>query len=220
MAIKLQAKKRDILGKKSKNLRKEGVIPAELFGPEIDNRHISISKNDFNKVYREAGQNTVVEIEMEGETKAIPTMITEVQAHPLSREPLSVSFYMVSRDVKIETKVPLEFVGEAPAEKDGLLIVKVLDEIEVNALPQNIPHEIKVDVSKLETTKDRILVKDLDVPSDVEMITPEDMTVVTVSEKEEEEPVEEEVASPAEELAESAEKKEEEKKEEGSPEEK
>lgn len=220
MAVKLTAKKRDVLGKKSKNLRKEGIIPAELFGPEIENKHISVSKKDFNKAYKEAGQNTVVEIEMEGEAKTIPTMITEVQAHPLSREPLSVSFYMVSRDTKIETKVPLEFVGEAPAEKDDLLVVKVLDEIEVSALPQNIPHAIKVDMSKLETTKDHVLVKDLDVPSDVEVITPEDMTVITVSEKEEEEPAGEEVASPAEELAESAEKKEEEKTEEGSPEEK
>ncbi len=207
MIIKLKAEKRDVLGKKVKSLRKKGVVPAELFGPEIENRHISISKKDFNKAYREAGKNTVIEISIEGENKAIPTMITEVQSHPLSREPICANFYMVSKDTKIETKVPLEFTGEAPAEKDDLIIVKVLNEIEVKALPQDVPHEIKVDISNLKTTKDHILVKDLDIPSNVEVITAEDTTVVTISEKEEE-VVEEETASPAEELAEGAEKEE------------
>ncbi len=201
MAIKLKVKKRDVLGKKVKDLRKEGILPAELFGPEIENKHLSIPKKDFNKVFGEAGKNTVVEVIIEGEEKAIPTMITDVQIHPLSREPLSADFYMVSRDVEIEAKVPIKFTGEAPAEKEGLIVVKILNEIEVKAFPQDIPHEIEVNISGLETTKDHILVKNLNIPSNIELITPEETTVVTISEKEEE-IVEEEPSPEAEELKE------------------
>lgn len=209
MTIKLKAQKRDILGKKVKDLRKEGILPAELFGPEIENKHLSIPKKDFNKVFEEAGKNTIIEISIEGEKKAIPTMVTNVQIHPLNREPLSVDFYMISHDTKIEAEVPLEFVGEAPAEKEELIVVKVLSEIEIKAFPQNIPHKIEVDISNLKTTKDHILVEDLKIPSDVELITPLDTAIVTVSEKEEE-IIEEETAPPAEELEEEEETEDEE----------
>lgn len=207
MSLKLNAQKREILGKKVKNLRKEGIIPAELFGPNHKNIHLSIPKKEFNKIYKEAGKNTVIEVNIEGENEAIPTMITDVQIHPINREPISADFYVVSRDTKIETEVPLEFTGEAPAEKEGLIVVKVLSEVEVKALPQNVPNEIKADISNLETTKDHVLVKDLSFPSNVEAITPEDTTVVTVSEKEPE-VAEEESTPAAEELAEEESKEE------------
>jgi large subunit ribosomal protein L25 len=215
MTIKLEAQKREILGRKVKALRKEGFVPAEIFGPEIENKHILISQKDFNKVYKEAGKNTIIEVNIEDEKKVIPTMITDIQIHPLNRKPLSVDFYMVSRDTKIEAEVPLKFVGEAPAEKDDLIVIKVLNEIEVEALPQDIPHEIEVNITNLKTTKDHILVEHLNIPSNVELVTPPETTVVTVSEKEEE-IVEEETTPLAEELEEEV-KDEKEKEEDSSP---
>jgi len=212
MAITLKAEKREILGKKVKNLRKEGIVPAELFGPGINNIHLSIPKQKFIEIYKKAGKDTIIEIDIEGEKKSISTLISNVQIHPITRNPLNIDFYVVSRDTKIETEVSLEFKGVAPAEKEGLIIVKVLKEIKIKALPQNIPHEIEVDISCLKTIEDRIYVKDLKIPGDVEVITPSDMAVATISKKEEEvveEKEEVETAPPAEGIKETAKKKEE-----------
>ena len=212
MATILKAEKREILGKKVKNLRKEGIIPAELFGPGINNIHLSIPKQKFIEIYKNAGKDTIIEIDIEGEKKSISTLISNVQIHPITRNPLNIDFYVVSRDTKIETEVSLEFKGVAPAEKEDLIIVKVLKEIKIKALPQNIPHEIEVDISCLKTIEDRIYVKDLKIPGDVEVITPSDMAVATISKKEEEiveEKEEVETAPPAEGIKETAKKKDE-----------
>ncbi|HMB17522.1 MAG TPA: 50S ribosomal protein L25, partial [Candidatus Paceibacterota bacterium] len=122
----------------------------------------------------------------EGKKEPVPTLVSDIQVHPIKREPLAIDFYMISRDTKIETKIPITLIGEAPAEKEDLIIVKVLDEIEIESLPQNIPDEIEVDISNLESTQDRIYVKDLEIPEDIEIKTRENNAVVTVSEKEEE----------------------------------
>ncbi len=186
MAIKLKVKERKVLGKKVKNLRKEGIIPAELFGPKIENKHLSVSYSDFIDVYKKAGKNTIIELDIENEKETVPTLVSDIQVHPIKREPLAIDFYMVSRDTKLETEVPITLTGEAPAEKEGLIIVQVLDEIGIESLPQDIPDEIEVDISNLESTQDKIYVKDLEVPEDIEIKTKENNAVVTVSEKEEE----------------------------------
>lgn len=191
--MKLKAKKRETLGKKVKNLREEGLVPAELYGKDFDNIHLSIPQKEFAKIIKEAGRTTVVDLDIKGEKKQVPTLIYEVQRDPISRDPLSIDFYRIKEDEKIQTKVPLEFTGEAPIEKEEFVVIKVLSEVEIETLPREIPSHIEVDLSEMEEEDDIIHVEDLEVPGEVEILADPDTVVASVTEQEEEE---EEEAAP------------------------
>jgi len=184
--MELNAKTRTVFGKKVKRLREEGLIPAELFGRGLKNQHLAVSEKEFVKVYKNAGGNTVVYLVNE-EGEKIPTLIAEVQIHPLSQKPLAVDFHQIKMDEAIEAKVPIEFTGTAPAEKIGLVVVRVLQEIEVKSLPGQIPHSFPVDISKLENAGDSIHVSDLKIPQGVKVALPPETVIATVTEKAEEE---------------------------------
>lgn len=184
--MELKVKTRTILGKKTKNIRKEGLIPAELFGHDFKNRHLAVPAKDFAKVYREAGKSTIINLDIEGKEK-VPVLIYDLQINPITQKPLAIDFYRVRANEVIEMKVPLRFTGAAPAEKAGFLIVKVLDEIEIKALPHNIPHFIEVDLSTLQDKEDKITVADLKPPADVKILTSPETVITIVSEKEEKE---------------------------------
>lgn len=195
--LKISAQIRKEVGKKAKSLRKKGFLPAVLYGPNIKNLNLKVETKEFKKIFKEARESTLISLEVEG--KIMPVLIQEVQFDPLTEEPIHVDFYQPSLKEEIEAKVPLVFVGEAPAVKElGGTLVKGLSEIEIKVLPQNLPHEIKVDISKLKTFEDRILVKDLPLPKEVKVLRNLENAVAFVvpSEKVEEElakPVEEEV---------------------------
>lgn len=186
----LNVKTRTILGKKVKSLRGEGLIPAELFGKEIKNLHLSVPEKEFMKVYREAGENTVVTIITE-DGKKIPALISNVTRDPFRNKILSIDLYGVRMDKEIRARVPIEFVGTAPALKNGLLVVKVMSEIEVEALPSKIPHRFEIDLSSLLNTGQSITVNDIRVPANVKIFAPKEAVIVTVQE-----PAEEKVVSP------------------------
>lgn len=190
--MKLKVNTREKLGRQAKKLRREGIVPAELFGRGFDNIHIAVDEKEFIKLYREAGQNTIIDLEVEGEDKNIPALIYDVQIHPIKRKPLAIDFYRIREDEKIETQIPIEYIGEAPIEKEDFIVVKVLDEIKIESLPREIPQKITVDLSGLEDENDIIHVKDLDIPEGVDLQTDLDRVVVSITEKEEEE--EEEIA--------------------------
>ncbi|MFH0712311.1 MAG: 50S ribosomal protein L25 [Candidatus Jorgensenbacteria bacterium] len=194
--MELKAKNRNVLGKKVKRLRKEGVIPAEIFGHGVENKHVSFDEKLFKDVYKKAGGHTIVQVLTEDGLR-IPALISEVQIHPLTRQPLSVLIKGVRADEKIEIKVPIEFKGKAPAEKSGFVVVMVLDEIEIEALPDKIPHSFEVDLSNLNEKGQSIHVSDLKVPDGVKILQSGDMVVVIVTEREKEEAA----ASPAAETA-------------------
>ena len=156
--LTLSAQKRGTLGKQVKHLRKEGLIPAELFGPKTENKHLAIPAKEFHKVFKEAGHNTVVELKIEGQKESTPIFIQEVQTHPLSGEPLHINCYHVHKDIRTHASVPLVFTGTAPAEKKECIVVQVTDKLEVEALPQDIPHEIKVDIGALKEEGDLSLI--------------------------------------------------------------
>jgi len=190
----LTAQKREILGSKTKNLRREGLIPAELYGHGIENLHLSIPKDAFSEVYKEAGEHAVVNVLVDGGSR--PVLIHDVQVDPITDGILSVDLYQVNMDEKVTTHVPVEFVGESPAVRDldGVLI-KVMDEIEVEALPADIPQSIEIDLSKLTELDESLYIKDIKASISYTILTDPDTVVVSVSEQreEEEEPVEEEL---------------------------
>ncbi len=195
--ITLKAEKREVFGKKTKNLRRQGLIPAELYGRGVENLHLSVPVKDFVRAYKEAGEHSILHIEVEG--KSHPVLIHSVQESQLKPEILVIDFHEVRMDEKVKAHVPLEFEGEPPAvkEKEGIL-VKSMDEIEVEALPTDLPHSIKIDLSGLTEFDQSIYVKDLPKSGKYEYVVPGDTVVASVMPPKEEE-VEEAAPAPAEE---------------------
>jgi len=180
--MELTVQKRDMLGRGVKALRGQGLIPAELYGRGLENLHLSVPKKEFKKVFKAAGENTIVNVLLDG--KNMPALIQEVTYNFLTDDIESVDLYQVRMDEKLKVGVPLEFVGVAPAvkEKNGLL-VKSLQEMEVEALPADLPHDLKVDLSKLVDIGQSIYVKDLAVPANVRFLVSPDTVVATVTAK-------------------------------------
>ncbi len=189
--MELTATARDKFGKQVKALRKEGLVPAELYGRGVENRHLSVSAKEFGKVFKEAGTNTIVTLAMGGEKR--PILIHDVACDLLTGEPAHVDFYQVRLDEKIRAKVPLEFVGEAPAVKvKGGVLNKSMTEIEVEALPQDLPHSLQVDLSALDEIDKSVYVRDLAVPKSVTLLVGGDTAIATATP-----PAPEEEAAPA-----------------------
>ncbi len=196
--VALSAKIRKDLGKKVKQARKKGIIPAVLYGPKIENISLEIDLKEFEKVYQEAGESSLIQLQVD--KKDFLVLIHAVKIDAVSQKPIHIDFYQPRLDEEITATVPLVFEGQAPAVKDlGGTLVRNIHELEVKALPQNLPHEIKVDISKLKTFEDNILVKDLIIPKEVKILKTPDETITFVSEPEK---IEEELEKPIEEKVE------------------
>ena len=164
--ILLKAQPRTELRKQLSLVRSQNRIPAVLYGPKVQGVHISVEEKEFEKAYQEAGETSLVSLELEG--IQAPVLIHEVQKHAIYDTVLHIDFYQPALDKKVEIMVPLVFEGEAGAVKElGGTFIKYMQEIEVSALPQRIPHEIKISIAGLETFEDRILVKDIVFPEGV-----------------------------------------------------
>ncbi len=190
--LTLPVEKRESAGTKAPVLRRAGKLPAVVYGPHQESTAISIDARAFDKVLRDAGESSIVMLSGLGMGE-LPTLIHEVDLDPLTNRPRHIDFYAVTKGEKVEVSVELEFTGESPAVKAGMNIVKVLHEIEVKADPMNLPKSVTVDVSSLAAVGDQIHVRDLVLPSDVELVTePEDVVALVqevVIEKAEEAPV-------------------------------
>lgn len=205
--LTLSAKLRKISGKKVKVLREKDVLPAVLYGPKIKPQSLEIDLKKFEKVYEAAGESSLISLEIDGKKALV--LIHEVARDPLAGKPIHVDFYQPRLEEEVEVTVPIVFEGEALAVKDlGGTLVKNTSEIEVKALPQNLPHEIRVDVSQLKTFEDNILIKDLKLPEEVKILKESEAILAFVAPPEK---VEEELVKPIEEKVEEVEKVEEKK---------
>ena len=194
--MELAVETRDKFGRDTKAVREKGLIPAELYGHGIENMHLAVDAKAFGKLYREAGENTIVSLIISGNPSAKlgtsgekrPVLIYDVQKHYLSDAVDLIDFYQVRMDEKITAKVPIEFTGEAQAvkEKGGLLTIS-LSEIEVEALPGDLPHRFVVDLSVLAEINQSLYVKDILVPKGVQVLVDLGTAVVTITEKMKEE---------------------------------
>jgi large subunit ribosomal protein L25 len=204
--MELKVEKREVLGKKVEFLRKQGLLPAELYGHGVANLHLSVNSKEFEKVYKEAGENTVINVSVDGVTK--PVLIYDVQLHPVKGNVEAVDLYEVKMDEEIGASVPLEFTGESAPVKEGLgVFVEAMDEIEVEALPADIPQKITVDISFLKAVGDSIYVKDLPVTSKYKFTIGQETVVASVAELEKEEEKVETEMSPDQVVVETEEKK-------------
>lgn len=186
--LKLKAQLRSELGKKAKKLRERGYLPAVIYGYKIENKPLSINYKEFQKIYKIAGKNTFIELVLPDNTNR-QVLIHEVIKHPITSQIISVDFYQPRLDKKIKIRVPLIFVGESDAVKNlGGVLVKNIYDLEVESLPNSLPHEIKIDISKLKTFEDVIKVSDIVISSDVKILAKEnDIIALVVPPRSEEE---------------------------------
>ena len=166
--LTLPVEKRDRTSATATALRHAGSIPAVVYGAHHDATPIAVSAAAFGKVLREAGEATIVFLT--GPGAALPTLIHEVDGDPLTSLPRHVDFYAVTKGEKVEVAIPLAFTGVSAAVEAGANLVKVLHEIEVEADPMNLPHDIKVDLSLLAAVGDQIHAKDLALPEGVTFV--------------------------------------------------
>lgn len=206
--LTLKTRIRKISGRGVKNLRKKGIIPAILYGPEIKNLALELNLKEFLKVFGEAGESSLISLQLEN--KKFLVLVHDIKYNPLTNTPLHIDFYQPKLTEEIEVAVPIIFEGEAPAAKElGGTLVKEIQEIKIKALPEKLLHEIKVNVGKLKTFEDEILVKDLELPNGVKVLRQENETIAKVLPPEK---IEEELEKPIEEKVEEVEKVEKEKK--------
>ncbi len=181
--LTLLVEKRESTGAKAPVLRRAGKLPAVVYGPHQKAISIMIDGRVFDKVLKQAGESSVVLLSgLEGGD--LPTLIHEVDLDPVTNRPRHIDFYAVTKGEKVDVSVELEFIGESPAVKAGMNIVKVLHEIEVEADPMNLPQSITVDISSLVNVGDQIHVRDLVLPHGVELMTEPDEVVILVQEVE------------------------------------
>lgn len=179
--LKLTVTPRTETGKAVSKLREKGFIPAVLYGREVEPMALSINYLDFSRAYKAAGESTLIEITPEGK-KPVNVLVHDVAVHPLTGRFLHIDFYQVNMKEEIETDVPLEFIGESAAVKalSGVL-VRSLEEVKVKCLPNNLPHALEVDLSKLATFDDAIKIADIKLPEGVQMLDDLETIVATVA---------------------------------------
>ncbi len=178
--LTLTASKRTETGKRAKRLLALGTLPAVVYGPKQEALTISVSTREFEKVLKSAGESSV--IELAGLGSSLQVLIHDVDHDPVTSTPRHADFYAIEKGAKVEVAVPLVFTGESPAVKAGANLVKVLHELEIEASPANLPHDITVDISVLTELGQQILVSDLTISSGVEVRTPSDQVVILVQE--------------------------------------
>lgn len=179
--IILNVTKRELKGKQLKALRSDGVVPAVVYGREREPINIQIEMNPLLKVIAEAGTHTPVSIHLDDSD--ITTIIKSVERHPVSRLPIAVNFQAVSADQAVKTEVPIEIVDEdeSVAKKSGLIILQDIERIEIKAKPADLPEALTVSARDLKEHGDKLLIKDIIVPSGVELLhEDENLTIASV----------------------------------------
>jgi large subunit ribosomal protein L25 len=207
--LSLKAEKRNVFGRKVKKLRTQGLLPASLYGKKLKSLALQLSTKDFLAVYKQAGETSLVDLAIAKEEQPHAILIRNLQRHPVSSDLLHVDFRQVDLKEKVQVAIPIEVIGQAPGVTKGGVLVQVMNEINVEALPTDLPDKFTVDVSKLEEIGQSLSVKNLKHDKEKVKLLVEDETqlVVKVEEPAKEEveekpaevvPAEGEVAAPAE----------------------
>lgn len=182
--ITLDVEKRDVKSPLGQ-MRKEGKIPAVFYGKKEKSTPISLSFPIFEKTLEDAGESTV--LHLKGTGIDVDVLIYDVDRDPVTDKPRHVDFYAIEKDKKLEVKIPLEFIGVSPAVKDlGAVLVKVMHEDEIEALPADLPHKLEVDISALATFDSVIKAKDIKLPAGVSIKSNSEEIFASVYEPKEE----------------------------------
>lgn len=180
--IMLTVEERNVLGKKVKQLRREGLVPAVMYGSELEATPVMVAAVEAEKVWREAGKHHVVELTLGGKTRL--AMIKSADLEPVKRRLRHLSLHVVKQNEKVETEVPIKVLGEGetPAEKAGLVVLKTIETVEIAALPKDLPDFMQVPGEKLVAAGDHLTVADIIAVSGVEVLSDAEQIIVTVYE--------------------------------------
>ncbi len=179
--MKLKAQKREVVGKKSKNIRTMGFVPGSVFGPKRESTNLQVDKKELQQIFKKVGGNKFFDLEIEGESKPSKVLIKEINIHPVTDEYMDVSFYQVAEDRKLNVEVPVIVNGEAPAVKQNLgFLITQFDAITVHCLPKDLPSSIEVDISNLNQPGDAITLDTVQLPEGVEWDSSVDPTSAVV----------------------------------------
>jgi len=177
---KLKVEKRKVLGKQVKKLRREGILPTNVYGKDIKSEAVQVLEKDFLAVFKEAGETGLVDLELGDKT--IPVLIHNVQTD-FRHNLLHADFFQVNLKEKVKAMVPLEIVGEPKAVTDKIgILMNILSEIEVEALPENLPDKIEVNVEALSNIDEQITVADLKAAEGVTILTETEQVVSKIGE--------------------------------------
>jgi len=177
---KLKVEKRKILGKQVKKLRREGILPANVFGKKMKSESVQADAKEFAAVYKEAGETGLVDLDLDG--KIIPILIQNVHTN-FRGNVLHADFYQVDLTQKVKASVPVEVIGEPKAVVDKIgILMNIISEVEVEALPEELPENIQVNVEHLANIDDQITVADLKAPAGVTILTDVNQVVSKIGE--------------------------------------
>ncbi|MGD0794847.1 MAG: 50S ribosomal protein L25 [Dehalococcoidales bacterium] len=201
--MKINAARREVLGKKVKQLRRQGLTPAHLFGHELESQALQCNTADLLKMLVRAGTTRLVSLKVEGDKELKSVFVREIQRDVLSRQLLHVDFYQVRKGEKMQMDIPIVLVGEAPAMRGkGRLLSRGISELKIECLPDKVPPQIEVDISVLQELEQGLYVKDIILDPEITVHADPQQLVVKVTEViikvEEEKPVAAEAEVPAE----------------------
>lgn len=196
--LTLKAEKRKIFGRKVKKLRQEEILPANLYGKKVKSLALQLNLKDFLAVWSQAGETNIIELAITKEEKIHSVLIHNLQIHPVSDAPLHVDFREIDLKEKVQVVIPIELSGEAPAVNKGGVLVLLLKEIQVEALPTDLPEKFVVDVAKLAEIGQSLSVKDLQYDkAKIELLVEDENLLVVKIEEPAKEEVEEKPAEVA-----------------------
>jgi len=192
--MKLTATKRDVLGKKTQVLRRQGITPAHLFGHNLESQSLQCATADLLKILAQAGTTRLLSLKVEGDKEPKRVFVREIQRDVLSRQLLHVDFYQVKKDEKMQMDIPVVLVGDAPALRGkGRMISRGITELRIECLPEKVPPQIEVDISVLQELEQGLYVKDIVLDPEIIVHADPQQLVVKVTEViikvEEEKPV-------------------------------
>jgi large subunit ribosomal protein L25 len=180
----LEVSKRDVTGKKVRFLRRQGIVPANIYGHGIESTAINVDTRSLKHLLAHTGKTDLISLKVDNSKETIRVLMREIQRNPLTDEPLHVDFYQVSMTEKIKADVPLVFIGEAPVLKKvkNSSILHLLDTLEIEALPDDLPHSFEVDISSLEELDHTVHVKDIPLGPGITLLSDPEQMVVKVAE--------------------------------------
>lgn len=182
----VQTTKRAIIGKKVAAIRSTGIVPATIYGKGIESMSVSLKTQDAEDLYKKAGHSSVVDVSVDGQV--YPCLIADLSRHPVSHALLNMQFRKVNLKEKIKAMVPVDLVGQSPAIKENAgVLLTLVNDVEVEALPNDLPEHFEVDISSLLAVDDQITVGELKIPSQVTIITDPEIIIVKIGEKTKEE---------------------------------
>jgi large subunit ribosomal protein L25 len=180
--IELPAATRDILGKKVRFLRRQGLTPVNLYGHNVKSTALQVDTIQLKHTLAKAGKSSLVALKVDGSKRPKMVIIRDIQREPLTGSVLHIDLYQVKMEEKIKLEVPLVFVGEASAIKDrGGILVQNMNTVEVECLPANMPYNIEVDLSVLKELDQAVHVNDLAFDEGVTILTDPEQSIVQIA---------------------------------------